>query len=430
MSRTSGALSLCLLLPLALASCDSHSGSSSAPSAADPSSSAVQAPPPAPVRDLAAARQGFVTALRARGPAPQDHPRETPPKGVQEVEYTSGDLKLKGWLASPPVDSVKSPAVVFLHSGSSFSAQDWDTASAFLQANFVLFMPLLRGEGGNPGAYEGFYGEVSDALAAGEYVKSLPHVDSPHLFLVGHREGGVLSALAAMMPSVYESAASLSAPLDVRDFVAHAPDALVPFDRANEEELSRRSPFDFVSSLKIPLVLYSDEANLPVVTPFAQKAKELGKTCEIVEVPGDATTMVPISLIHEIDRLRAASGLPPASRPAVTGAAKIQAASVSEGTVENASQVVAGMAAGFRRCYNKGLKDDPSMTGSVRVTAHIGPNGEVQSAKSTSSPAPPAKGAISEMVRKCIQARVESAQFAVPEKGGATIVIPVTLALK
>ena len=93
----------------------------------------------------------------------------------------------------------------------------------------------------------------------------------------------------------------------------------------------------------------------------------------------------------------------------------------------NASAVVAGMAAGFRRWYNKGLKEDPQMKGSVRVTARIGANGEVQSAESTATPVPPAPGAITDTVRQCMQARVLSAQFAPPDKGGARIVIPVTL---
>ena len=38
------------------------------------------------------------------------------------------------------------------------------------------------------------------------------------------------------------------------------------------------------------------------------------------------------------------------------------------------SSVVAGMQAGFRRCYNKGLAEDPNMRGSVRITAKIGPS--------------------------------------------------------
>jgi hypothetical protein len=103
-----------------------------------------------------------------------------------------------------------------------------------------------------------------------------------------------------------------------------------------------------------------------------------------------------------------------------TGSAQVGGAAVSGGNVANASSVVAGMAAGFRRCYNKGLQSDPTMKGSVRVTAKIGPNGEVLSAS------PSGGGGLSGEVVSCVVARVQSAQFAPPEGGGATVVIPVT----
>lgn len=102
------------------------------------------------------------------------------------------------------------------------------------------------------------------------------------------------------------------------------------------------------------------------------------------------------------------------------GSASVGGASVSGGSVANASSVVAGMAAGFRRCYNNGLKEDPNMKGSVRVTARIGPNGEVLGASASGG------GGLSGSVVGCVQARVASAQFSPPEGGGATIVIPVT----
>jgi outer membrane biosynthesis protein TonB len=60
------------------------------------------------------------------------------------------------------------------------------------------------------------------------------------------------------------------------------------------------------------------------------------------------------------------------------------------------------------------------MKGSVRVTAKIGPNGEVLSAT------PSGGGGLSGTVISCVVARVQSAQFSPPEGGGATVVIPVT----
>lgn len=102
------------------------------------------------------------------------------------------------------------------------------------------------------------------------------------------------------------------------------------------------------------------------------------------------------------------------------GNSAIGGASVSGGNVANARAVVAGMAAGFRRCYNKGLAEDPNMKGDVRVTAKIGPKGEVLSA----TPAG-AKG-LSPAVVDCVAQRVSSAQFDPPDGGGAVIVIPVS----
>jgi hypothetical protein len=99
-------------------------------------------------------------------------------------------------------------------------------------------------------------------------------------------------------------------------------------------------------------------------------------------------------------------------------------AEVRGGSVSNADRVVAGMRAGFRACYNRGLASNPDLQGSVRITAKVGPNGEVLSAT------PNATGTLGEEVVNCVVRRVQSATFAPPEGGGATIVIPVTFALQ
>ena len=103
------------------------------------------------------------------------------------------------------------------------------------------------------------------------------------------------------------------------------------------------------------------------------------------------------------------------------GAVAVGEASVAGGTVANANTVVAGMAAGFRRCFNKGLQEDPAMKGTVRVTAKIGKGGEVVSAT------PSASGTLSKTVVDCVSARISSAQFSPPVGGLATLVIPVSM---
>jgi hypothetical protein len=106
------------------------------------------------------------------------------------------------------------------------------------------------------------------------------------------------------------------------------------------------------------------------------------------------------------------------------GNANVNPPELHGGQVSNADRVVAGMRAGFRACYNKGLASNPDLQGSVRITAKIGPNGEVASAT-------PSGGAgLGDEVVNCVVRRVQSATFAPPEGGGATIVIPVTFALQ
>jgi hypothetical protein len=107
-----------------------------------------------------------------------------------------------------------------------------------------------------------------------------------------------------------------------------------------------------------------------------------------------------------------------------TGTAGVGAADVKGGAISNADRVVAGMRAGFRACYNRGLGNNPDLQGQVKIVAKVGPNGEVLSAT------PQGGAGLGTEVVDCVVRRVKSASFAPPEGGGATIVIPVTFALQ
>lgn len=128
--------------------------------------------------------------------------------------------------------------------------------------------------------------------------------------------------------------------------------------------------------------------------------------------PGPATE-IPDDAQPTPSASTSASGKPP------TGSASIANIGTSGGTIANASSVVAGMAAGFRRCYNRALQEDPNVAGSMKVRTKIGPNGEVLAAEPTEVKGLP--GALT----SCVAARVSSAQFAPPTGGAATVVIPV-----
>lgn len=101
------------------------------------------------------------------------------------------------------------------------------------------------------------------------------------------------------------------------------------------------------------------------------------------------------------------------------GNANVGGANVSGGTVSNASRVVAGMRAGFRACYQRGLAENPDAAGAITLTIRVGPGGEVQSVSGSSGSLPPS-------VVACVKARAQAAQFDQPEGGSAVISVPVT----
>jgi dipeptidyl aminopeptidase/acylaminoacyl peptidase len=211
---------------------------------------------------------------------------------VQQVQYTSGELKLKGWLSAAPSDGKRHPAVVFLHGGFAFAAEDWSDAAPFSEAGFVLFAPTFRGENGNHGVYESFYGEVDDALAAGRYVASLPYVDGTKVFVAGHSSGAVLTCLVAMMPSPYKAAAALDGSVEMESWAKLSPGALVPYNRSDPEEVRVRNPMAFVGSLRCPLTLYAGAGARRPNELLASQARRLGKPCELVLVTGNHEAMV------------------------------------------------------------------------------------------------------------------------------------------
>lgn len=235
-------------------------------------------------------RCGFETNLIKRIPAPQRYEAEVPPAGIKEVFYDSGDLKLKAWLLDKPADDDKHPAVVFAHGGFSFGGSDLEYVQDFIDHGYILMMPILRGENGNPGNFEYFYGEVDDLLAAADYLANVSYVDSTRIFLCGHSVGGTLSILASMIPSRYRAMASFGGMPDT-EYLIRQGGYPNPFDSANRKEFELRSAIYYPDSIITPLFLYvgdqEDAALLKLSDYFAKNARSIGKPCEFRAVKGD-----------------------------------------------------------------------------------------------------------------------------------------------
>jgi hypothetical protein len=119
-----------------------------------------------------------------------------------------------------------------------------------------------------------------------------------------------------------------------------------------------------------------------------------------------------------------APGLPFGVRPRTKVTVSLGVVRVQGATVANAQRVVAGMRAGFRSCYHRGVVENENMAGVLLLSLAVGPRGVVVDADVKQ------KGqAISAAVKDCIAWRAQAAQFDPPE-GASSAQIDFTATLK
>src|SRR5262245_2865209 len=249
---------------------------------------------PEQTQDYVDARKTFKTNLTAKGPAPQTFRQEVAPPGVEVVTYVSGGHKLKSWVDRPRGGGPAKPAVLFLHGGFAFGAEDWDQCQPFRDAGFVTMTPWLRGENGQPGSYTMFYDEVDDVVAAAEALAATPGVNPNQVYVAGHSAGGTLAMLGAMTTKRFKGCASFSGSPDQVAFV-RTQETLAPFDVSDFNELVMRSPLAFPKSFKCQERLYWGDAEWRFersTKQLAEKARKAGQDVQAIEMPGDHMTSV------------------------------------------------------------------------------------------------------------------------------------------
>lgn len=245
--------------------------------------------------DYATLRETFQTQLVQRGPSPQDGEPLITPSGATLVEYTSEGHKLSAFVSTVAEGEAKHPAVLFLHGGFAFGEGDWEMGQPFRDAGYLVMMPVLRGENGQPGDFTLFYDEVDDVLAAAAALAQLPQVDSQKIYVAGHSAGGTLAALAAMSTTKFRAATSFSGSFDMQTLAEMRPELIV-FARTDRRELEMRSPFVYAASFKCPIrLIYGSEEGWArdESQQTARFAKARGLDVDAVEVRGDHFTSVP-----------------------------------------------------------------------------------------------------------------------------------------
>jgi dipeptidyl aminopeptidase/acylaminoacyl peptidase len=199
-----------------------------------------------------------------------------------------GDLA--AYLSPEIPDGKRHPAIVWITGGDCNTIGDvWSppepgndqTAGIFRSVGIVTMYPSLRGGNQNPGAKEGFYGEVDDVIAAGAYLQSLPYVDPQRVYLGGHSTGGTLALLVAEITDGFRGVFSFGPVAHISGY----PGEFLPFDTSDPRELELRSPGRWLSSIRSPTwIIEGTGGNTEDLR--AMKAANKNSVVHFVEVRG------------------------------------------------------------------------------------------------------------------------------------------------
>ena len=210
---------------------------------------------------LADARRGFKTRLqrKERDGTPPDSP---PPNIFRLVRYETPAGKLAAYLSTDPGDGKKHPAIIWIFGGFSNSigstawgeqpAKNDQSASAFRKAGIVMMYPSFRGGNDNPGVKESFFGEVTDVLAARDFLAQQSFVDPERIYLGGHSTGGTLALLAAECSDRFRAVFSFGPVDDVTGYG----DKVLVFDVNNKQEVKLRAPEHWLASIQCPTFVF------------------------------------------------------------------------------------------------------------------------------------------------------------------------------
>jgi len=186
-------------------------------------------------------------------------------------------------------------------------------AQPYRDADYIVMVPLLRSENGQPGAFSMFYDEVDDVLAAAEFLRKRPSVDATRLYVAGHSAGGTMALLAALTSKLFRAAAAFDGSPDQQLlFNGSAQRPWVPkevvFDRMDLRELQVRSPLAYAHSFKCPARLYYSTEAMSLYQRAsirtAAVAKERGLDVEAIKIEGTHFSHVASAMKQSIEFFR------------------------------------------------------------------------------------------------------------------------------
>ncbi|HPL28274.1 MAG TPA: CocE/NonD family hydrolase [Anaerolineae bacterium] len=254
-------------------------------------------------------RRSHVTTLTACNPTPARWWAAAPPPGARETCYPSGDLQLLAWLALPEDAPTPIPAIVYLHGDWGLDGDDFAACRPFLDAGYAVMLPSPRGENGNPGCFELWYGEMDDAVAAVRWLAGQPEIDAGRIYAFGHSVGGGVAALLSLYDDVPLRLSGSCGGLYPPDILA-VWSALLPFDLNDEQEVQLRLLRGNMASMQRRHIAYLGEEEW--LAQFASAAAAEAAACvaplSIHMLPGDHESALAPAMAAFIEAI--ADGMP------------------------------------------------------------------------------------------------------------------------
>ncbi|MCR9202346.1 MAG: prolyl oligopeptidase family serine peptidase [Planctomycetaceae bacterium] len=241
--------------------CRQSQNSNSAPSSQAPAEFTHNESADAAPTNLLEARRGFDTDLAVK--VRDEEILEIPNERLFDITACKSSAgSLEAYISLPPEDGKVYPAMIWVTGGfppGGIGSQAWEpvdpsndqSAKVYRERGMIMMYPTLRGCSDNPGFQEGFYGEVEDLIAAGEYLRKLPCVDPERVYLGGHSTGGTLVLLVAESTDIFRGVISFG---PVEDPFYYGEEHL-RYKRGRIKERILRAPIHHLDYIRTPTVV-------------------------------------------------------------------------------------------------------------------------------------------------------------------------------
>lgn len=232
---------------------------------------------------LPEARAGFTTVLPSVV-TDAEPPAQPLADAFDLVKYRTPLGSMAAYLSKPRSSSGEQrlPAVVYLIGGfpaggahtiawSEEGPRNDQSGRQFREAGIVTMYPGLRGENGNPGQQEFFYGEVDDVIAAADHLAGLPFVDPERVYLVGHSTGGTLALLVSECTDKFRAVFAFGPVGDPADY-GHTE----AFDVRSLRESRLRAPKHWLHGIRRPTFVLEGTLSPNAIDLEQMRVREVG----------------------------------------------------------------------------------------------------------------------------------------------------------